>query len=79
MYQFLAERKRKEERWKKEMAERQPAKATGQQRSVRSTQSVQRAKAPVTRSASAPKRPLGIKRSSFVILIETLNLIFAFH
>ena len=77
MYQFLAERKRKEERWKKEMDEKHPAKPTVQQRSVRSTQPTPRAKASVTRSASAPKKPLGIKRSSFVIHVQVLDLIFA--
>ena len=76
MYQFLAERKLKEERWKKEMSEKQPGKPTVQQRSVRSTQSQQRPKAPATRSASAPKKPVGFKRSSFVLLIRLKSISF---
>lgn len=63
MYQFLAQRKLKEDRWKKEVAEKNAPKQTYRQRNVRSTQpppppSQQRSKKPTVRSASAPKKPV---------------------
>jgi len=61
MYQFLAERKLKEDRWKKEMNEKNAAKQVIQQRNIRSSQQQrpsQRSKNPPVRSASASKKPV---------------------
>ncbi|CAF0983033.1 unnamed protein product [Adineta ricciae] len=64
MYQFLAQRKLKEDRWKKELDEKNARKQTFQQRNVRSSQPpVQRTQKPAARSASAPKRSIPIKKS----------------
>jgi hypothetical protein len=66
MYQFLAQRKLKEDRWKKEMNEKNSAKQTYQRRNVRSSQQQQqqqqqRSKNPSIRSASAPKKSIVTK------------------
>lgn len=61
MYQFLAQRKLKEDRWKKEFEEKNAAKQPNQRRSVRSAPA-QRAKNPSIRSTSAPKRPVAPKK-----------------
>ena len=72
MYQFLAQRKLKEDRWKKEVNEKNAAKPTYQQRYVRSAQTQQRSQKPSVRSASAPKKPIAIKKGKS---ISTNNLI----
>jgi len=66
MYQFLAQRKLKEDRWKKEMNEKNAAKSTKQQRNIRSSQQPQsqRSKNPPIRSASAPKKPVATKKET---------------
>ncbi|CAF3910163.1 unnamed protein product [Adineta steineri] len=64
MYQFLAQRKLKEDRWKKEITEKNTPKQTFQQRNVRSSQSQQRPQKPPIRSASAPKKTTTIKKST---------------
>ncbi len=66
MYQFLAQRKLKEDRWKKEVNEKNAAKPTYQQRNVRSSQSQQRSQKPIVRSASAPKKPVATKKGESV-------------
>ena len=63
MYQFLAQRKLQEDRWKQEQNEKQSVKPTfRQQRNIRSSQPQQRPKNPPIRSASAPKKPVSIKK-----------------
>lgn len=65
MYQFLAQRKLKEERWKKELNDKNNATQTHPQRNIRSAQQQsQRSKNPPVRSASAPKKPIPIKRET---------------
>jgi len=66
MYQFLAQRKVKEDRWKKEMNEKNSVKQTFQQRNIRSSQQQQqqRLKNPSIRSASVPKKPIATKRET---------------
>jgi hypothetical protein len=66
MYQFLAQRKLKEDRWKKEMNEKNAPKPTYQQRSIRSSQQPppQRSKKPSVRSTSAPKKPITTKKET---------------
>lgn len=55
MYQFLAQRKLKEDRWKKELENKN---------NIKPTISSQRSKNPPTRSASVPKKPIAIKRET---------------
>ena len=65
MYQFLAQRKLKEDRWKKELDEKNAVKQPNQRRNIRSAQAhqtPQHAKNPSTRSTSAPKRPIAPKK-----------------
>lgn len=61
MYQFLAQRKLKEDRWKQELENKNNIKPTISQRNVRSAQ---QSKNPPVRSASAPKKPIPIKREA---------------
>ena len=66
MYQFLAQRKLKEDRWKKEMNERNAPKPTYKQRSARSSQQPPpQPKKPSVRSASAPKKPVPPKKDTY--------------
>lgn len=63
MYQFLAQRKLKEDRWKKEINEKNSVKQTFPQRNIRSQQQQQqRSKNPPIRSTSAPKKPITTKK-----------------
>ena len=67
MYQFLAQRKLKEDRWKQELNEKNSLKQPNQRRGVRSTQGrqpppPQQSKKPSVRSTSAPKKPLAPKK-----------------
>jgi hypothetical protein len=65
MYQFLAQRKLKEDRWKKEMNDKNSVKQPRQQRNIRSSQPQPRSKNPPIRSASAPKRPIATKKETY--------------
>lgn len=69
MYQFLAQRKLKEDRWKQELNEKNSLKQTYQRRGIRSAQGHQQppaqqqhSKKPSARSTSAPKKSFVTRR-----------------
>jgi hypothetical protein len=75
MYQFLAQRKLKEDRWKKEVNDKNSVKQTFQQRNARPTQH-QHPKNPSIRSASAPKKPTAIKKGSFISFNHSITYLY---